>query len=330
MKAFVNPFVKDGCMLPIASINRHPVQNQTAHDVFNPALFLHQIRQEAKFLQLQEGISDDDLWTVFDQALTSPNPMIRETAKTIAESFAKPLVDVIKALVQPTPSIRRKRPEWQNEHWTYWQHVKRIVFVGGFLSQPMADVFQAWFDQHLTGVRCTFEPQSEGKALAGLRTQSPGYEALLFDAGQTRIKRGRLKADGTMERYASVAARFLSDPSDPDRGAKTLHDYLMHVISETIDDSGFTGNTILLALSNYVHHQALNPSSSGYGMLSRKGTKYGDLLASDLSLMMRRKLNVRLFHDTTATALCYKGKHVDVVISLGTAFGIAFVEAIHP
>ena len=53
---------------------------------------------------------------------------------------------------------------------------------------------------------------------------------------------------------------------------------------------------------------------------------YADLLSKELSLLAGRKIVAILHHDTSAMAYNFKKEPHSAVISLGTAFGVAFID----
>ncbi|MBN2604701.1 MAG: hypothetical protein JXR62_02610, partial [Bacilli bacterium] len=88
----------------------------------------------------------------------------------------------------------------------------------------------------------------------------------------------------------------------------------------------FKGKTILISIANYVNNGMIYSARGGYGKLAYLNDHYQRHLEHRLSSMIGHSVTVQLFHDTSAMALNFKDEKCTAVISLGTAFGVAFPE----
>jgi len=94
----------------------------------------------------------------------------------------------------------------------------------------------------------------------------------------------------------------------------------------TFRQVAFTGEKIYMSIANYVYHGKIYSSRGGYGKLSYIASNYEEYLSKKLSEIAEKDIKLSLFHDTSAMALMFKNEKNTAVISLGTAFGIAFPE----
>jgi hypothetical protein len=93
-----------------------------------------------------------------------------------------------------------------------------------------------------------------------------------------------------------------------------------------VKETGFKGSVIKMGIANYVNNGAIYPARGGYAKLAYLSDNYQNKISKDISTILGRKIEVILYHDTSAMALNFKDKENSAVISLGTAFGVAFVD----
>ena len=190
----MNPFKKDGQMLPIASINSVYVDDVLASDLFRPELIVNEIKKDRDFLGFSSDISNDNLLVEFNCALNNKSSDIREKAQEIAVHFGKKLASVLITLKNPSLKSVANRPSWTNEHWAFWKEVKEIYFVGGLTSPILTTIFynqiiKKFKEQKITDLDISFVDGSVDLGTKGLATLTIDGEYLLFDFGQTSIKR---------------------------------------------------------------------------------------------------------------------------------------------
>jgi hypothetical protein len=79
-----------------------------------------------------------------------------------------------------------------------------------------------------------------------------------------------------------------------------------------------------MSIANYINNGAIYASRGGYGKLAYISDHYESHLSNKVSKELGKSVTIKLYHDTSAMALMFKNKPNTAVISLGTAFGIAF------
>ena len=333
----MNPFVKNGYLSPIASINSVYVDDIQSIELFRPTLIVEEILKQRELFSIKETMNQKDVLKQFNQLLISEFELIRIEANKIAETFGERLAKVIITLLNPSELSVLNRVDWTQKHWDYWKTIREIYFVGGLTSPLLTNIFFKKIQEALklngiNDVHISFIEGSSHIGTEGLATLVDNGEYLLFDFGQTNIKRARiLKAHGKIvvdTKLESIDSDYLFykyySGEELIRIADDLHDYIMSVISKTVEDTDFNGEIIHMAIANYINNGSIYSSRGGYGKLALIDENYESFLSKELSDRFKRKIFVKLHHDTSAMALIFKGKPNTAVISLGTAFGVAF------
>jgi len=137
----MNPFVKDGYIIPLASINSVYVDNKLASDLFRIELLVNDIENNRDNLGFSSSILRDDIIKEFKKALVSELPSIKECAISIATEYGHNLSMVLKTLVKPSSSSIIKRSDWTNVHWDYWKTINQIFILGGLTSPLLTKIF---------------------------------------------------------------------------------------------------------------------------------------------------------------------------------------------
>ena len=91
-----------------------------------------------------------------------------------------------------------------------------------------------------------------------------------------------------------------------------------------MNEVAYNGDTIYMSIANYISKGVIYGARGGYGKLSLIAANYQEHLQYKLSKILQRDVTVYLFHDTSAMAFLFKDEPHTAVISLGTAFGVAF------
>ena len=81
-----------------------------------------------------------------------------------------------------------------------------------------------------------------------------------------------------------------------------------------------------MGIANYVFDGYIYKDRGGYGKLAYIKGNYEAHLSNEISVLLNREITIKLYHDTSAMALNFDNTERTAVISLGTAFGIAFPE----
>ncbi len=335
----MNPFKMKNQMLPIASINSIYVDDVLARDMFRPELIVQEIKKNRDYLGFSSDINDEYILYKFNGYLNNKDFDIRTKANEIAVSFGKKLANVIITLYNPSELSLKNHPIWTAKYWDYWKEVKKIYFVGGLTSPILTSIFYEQIKvesikQNISNLNVSFIEGSVDLGTKGLSTLVENGEYLLFDFGQTNIKRRHLiKSNKEIEIDCilyPIKSRFLDykgmNYEQLIESSLKLDDFILNTVMETISSVLYKGDYILIAIANYVYEGNIYSKRGGYAKLSYIKGNYEQHLSHRLSSLLSRKIDVKLYHDTSAMALNFKNIERTAVISLGTAFGIAFVE----
>lgn len=326
-------------MLPIASINSVFVDHDLAYDLFRPALILQEIIEKKDQLGITHIPENASLLTMFNSLLNSDTESIKTEAMAIAKKYGNRLAKVLSTLIKPSELSKINRLNWDDTHWLFWESIRHIYMVGGLTSPILTNIFyqqivHQFKQEDIQNVQVSFIEGSQNLGTSGMATLIQDGDYLLFDFGQTSIKRAHhLKRDSKtiIETYLEpVESKFLfyktSNKEEIIETAKQLDDYIIQVILETINEVDFQGENIYLSIANYVSKGVLYAARGGYGKLAYLADNYQSHLQVKLHNALYRKVDIRMFHDTSAMALLFKDEPNTAVISLGTAFGVAFPE----
>jgi len=335
----MNPFKQDGQMLPIASVNSVFVEDVLASDLFRPALIVNEIEKNRDFLGFSSDINRNLLLSEFNCALNSKNDKIKDKAYEIAISFGNKLAKVLMTMRNPSLISKQNRPSWNDSHWAYWEGVKNIYFVGGLTSPILTTIFynqiiEEFKHNNITDLHVSFIDASVDLGTKGLTTLTNNGEYLIFDFGQTNIKKRHLVKYYNEIAIDTVLPSIKSDylfykqknEDELKKLAYKLDSFIINTIIDTANIVNYKGNTILIGIANYVYNGFIYLDRGGYGKLALIKGNYEEHLSNKLSVLFKKEISIRLYHDTSAMALNFKNVKRSAVISLGTAFGIAFPE----
>jgi len=335
----MNPFKENGQILPIASINSVYVEDYLAIDIFRPQLLIESIIDKRDVLMISKDVGDDQILFVFNDCLTNENRQVSAVAVDIAKEYGKRLASVIVTLKNPSILSKKNRPEWQTAHWDFWRKVEKLYLVGGLTSPILTSIFyqeinNALIEERIANFSVAFIEGSSDLGTKGLTTLVDDGEFLLFDFGQTNIKRRHLIKQNNEIVIDMVLGSIKSDylfyknksVQEINEIARELDRYIQEIILTTMKEVNFIGKTILISIANYVNNGMIYSARGGYGKLAYLTGNYQNHLEKSLSKVMNNQFSVKLFHDTSAMALNFKNEKCTAVISLGTAFGVAFPE----
>lgn len=335
----MNPFKQNGHILPVASLNSVYVDDTLADQLFRPSLIVAEIVKYKDELGLSNITDNQRISYMFNDLLNSDLDSIRKKATEIAELFGKRLAKFLATLYKPSELSKKNRKNWTEEHWNFWQTIDNIYLVGGLTSPILTQIFynevETYFnDCGIKDKHVTFIEGSANLGTHGLASIIEDGDYLLFDFGQTNIKRGRhLKKDNKVvidTILPSIPSDFLFYKTKNIEEVKSiafkLHGFIVDTIVKTAKQVAFKGNDIYMSIANYIYLGKIYSARGGYGKLAYVSDHYESYLKGELSKRLGRKINIKLFHDTSAMALMFKEEKNTAVISLGTAFGIAFPE----
>lgn len=333
----MNPFKKDGQILPIASINSIYAGDILARDLFRSELLINEIQKNRDFLGFSSELSNANLLLSFDKALNSKSKSIKDKAYEIAMTYSNKLAEVIITLKSPSPISIENNTLWTKEHWDFWKNIERIYFVGGLTTTFLTNIFfsrinEKLKDKNINDLKIVFIQNSINLGTAGLSTLVESGEFLIFDFGQTNIKRrhifkrnNKIVTDRVLDtlesEYLYHNYKSLIELQD---SARELDNYIVKIIIDTINDANFKSDLILMGIANYIFNGEIYLARGGYGKLAYISHNYEQYLSKQISWLIKKTITVKLFHDTSAMALTFNNDLRTAVISLGTAFGIAF------
>ncbi len=335
----MNPFKRDNQMMPIASLNSVYIDNVLASDLFRPALILKDLVKFKEELGLGSMLNDNKLLYQFNNLLKSDLDSVKTKATKIAVEYGNRLGKMLLTLYKPSTLSKTNRANWTSEHWDYWRNIKSIYLVGGLTSPILTKIFydrvtSIFEENDIQDLCITFIEGSSNLGTRGMSQLIENGDYLLFDFGQTNIKRARhLKVEEKIvidTVLPMVESKFLFYKKKSEKEiieiAHKLDDYIIKTILDTYKQVAFNGVNIYLSIANYVFDGKIYSARGGYGKLAYVADNYESHLSNRLSKILNKEMYVKLFHDTSAMALMYSNEQNVAVISLGTAFGIAFTE----
>ncbi len=308
-----NPFKDGEYLLPITSVNSLVVHGVTASKLFSPRLIIYDV---LSYLD-DEFRNSSEVLRLFDERIFTDERFLG-----VARKYAIHLRDILNVLLNPSEEDKAVNIKWQEKHFAYWQNLHKIYVVGGLVLPNFKKVMDDVLKDLLKPVELVLI--STDYATLGLSTLVKGEEALVFDFGQTSIK-SRLV--GINERVLEKEeAKYLYDDFDLATASMKLDLYMKDIIFKKIEETSFSGNKLYLALSNYVNLGYIRKSQYGYGRLGFFNNNYEENLRDYFSKKLKRKMDLRLFHDTTAMSYNFSNEPMVGIISLGTAFGVGFTS----
>lgn len=335
----MNPFKKNNEIIPIASINSAYIDSVLASDLFRPSILIKEIRSKANILVIDETLEDNEILLAFNDKLNSDDVNIKRFANELAVTFGNKLARVLVTLKNPSDLSKQNRKNWDNIHWDYWKNINKIFLVGGLTSPILTNIFydqinSLLLENDIIDLKVSFIEGSSELGTKGLSNLVDNGEFLLFDFGQTYIKRRyhiKENKDNVIDSILpSVKSKFLFykriNDDEVRNLAYRLDIFIIEVILNTINEVNFKGDNIIIGIANYISKGKIYSARGGYGKLAYVDDNYQSYLSNALSNKLGRKIEVLLFHDTSAMALNFKNEKNSAVISLGTAFGVGFPE----
>ena len=335
----MNPFKINNEIIPKASINSVYIDDILASNLFRPVILIEEIKQNFDNLGISNTIEDKLIFQVFNERLNSEDKQIYKLANHIAISFGDRLAKVILTLKKPSKLSIKNRLNWGSEHWDYWKNIEVIYLVGGLTSPILTNIFYQRINRllkenEIDDFKVSFIDGSSELGTKGLSNIVKNGEYLLFDFGQTFIKRRHhIKEDNYTiidTILPAVKSRYLFYKEIQTEGIKQLayrlDTYIISIVLDTVNTVNFKGDNFIIGIANYISKGKIYSARGGYGKLAYVDDNYQSYLSSVLSKKLGRKIEVLLYHDTSAMALNFKNEQNCAVISLGTAFGVGFPE----
>lgn len=314
-------------------------------ELFSPEAIVAEMRHVSRYYGLDfSDIPDAVLPKRLDKALMCEEVRCRRMAERVVQRFGNRLGLLLLTLKTGLPENRNARPDWDDACWECWKNLDTVILTGGLASSRLGRRFkeqvQSVFDY--AGIKPYNIMLFENGAYLGVmglgqRMMEDNSASLVLDLGQTYFKRAVLKKSGGIisgiNTFDSLPSRYMQirfdDEGDKLAFAYDLHNYIINIIASTYKEASEStklSDRILISIANYTHAGMLNPERGGYAKLSLLGENYADLLEEQLSGELRRRIEVRLVHDATATALYFSDIPNAVSITLGTGFGVGFPD----
>lgn len=265
-----------------------------------------------------------------------------ETAELIARTYGSRLGTFLAMLKGGAPANRAARPEWSAAHWAFWRQVTQVVLGGGLLAGRLGPLAIAAAQARLaavgvTDLALTHSPYGAALPLVGLARLAPPDTAqmLLFDFGQTRIKRGLARyVDGRLvglERWAP-APTACSEVGGPAPSLAVVEERwremraLIASAWAELPALQQRDTPVGLCLSCYLNggHPAPEERTGCYGSLQLLTDHLASFIQHEVAASLPDAPPVAVLHDGAAAATAHAGLTHTVVLTLGTAIGNGF------
>ncbi|MGM0369868.1 MAG: hypothetical protein ACQEP9_05590 [Bacillota bacterium] len=355
MTTINNPFLKDGKLAKNTSINRlkiidipgididDEVKGKVGLELMSNDKLIEYIKKEAKRLELDvDEMARTELPIYLNQCFDSKNLGVRLTAENIAKRLGRNLGYILLVLKRGDKINQAAREDWNQEHWNYWQQIENIIFTGGLCNGDLGNRLKYYIEEvfaeaNTENYKITIADEPSLVSIIGAARHVPRKysSALVFDFGQTLIKRGLANYQGAelkeIDQFSSlkanhVGAREFATEAQEKREAEKLKDQIISVIKKTweqVESKGFEPcPTISISIANNLVNGKF--FGGGYGKLRLLADDFQELVATELSDLIGEKIEVSFIHDGTAAADAFAEVTDSVMLTLGTAIGVGF------
>lgn len=298
------------------------------------------IRNQAHLLRLDPNSAD--LLRDLNRCFREPDPAVRAAAHTVADEVGARLGYLLLMLVRGDIVNRAARPAyslWSDAHWDHWRQMRRVWIGGGQMAGALGPHAVAAAQRILvangSALRVALAHNPQQLALLGVALGSPNTarRALLFDFGQTQVKRGvATLVNGQVVRVETLPP--VPSPCGSLRGntdreaAQQRFDGVIGRIGHAAAEVGAV-DAVNVALATYLHDGHPRPhTDTCFGSLARVTRRLEDDLADAVAERLGYPVSLALRHDGAAAALAYAGTPDAAVITLGTAIGVGFVPPV--
>jgi hypothetical protein len=218
-------------------------QNKSGFYLLSAASLLAQIRRKTAVLQLNPHTPD--LIHQFDACFVSADERVRETAVAIAKEYGHKLALHQLVLKRGDAINRVVRSAWQTVHWRYWAQIQEVWLGGGLMAGHVGAIAaaeaQTFIREHgFPEYSLTVSDFAAHLPLVGAARTAPSaaQAMLVFDFGQTSIKRGIAQYDGQrLQKLETLPSLPSACPalgfSRDELLAIQTRDRILRVVSET-------------------------------------------------------------------------------------------------
>ncbi len=314
-------------------------------DLFSPGAIVAEMRRISRYYGVDYShLPDFALPKELDKALRSEDVRYRQLGERVAQKFGNRLGLLLLTLKTGLPENRAARADWDDDCWEFWRQLRTVILLGGLassrLGRRLKEQVKAVFD-HADVKSYNIKLFDNGAYLGvmglGQRMMDDDTASLVLDLGQTFFKRAVLKKSGgvitSVNTFDSLPSRYMQisfeDEGERLAAAYDLHNYIVNIVSSTYKEASLSdelSDTILISIANYTHSGILNPVRGGYAKLSVLSENYAAMLSEQLSGELRKRVEAKLVHDATATALYFTDEPDSVCVTLGTGFGVGFPD----
>lgn len=352
-----NPFIEDNHLCTNASLNKlfiekmpickvkQNLEGKTALEIFSTKLFIKEIKEHSKELKLNlNKVEEKMLPQYLNELLDSSDISVRKCAGSIVKMFGERLGIILLVLKIGDRANREKRKDWDDTHWDYFRQLKNVILVGGLSSSKIGERLKKYIKDVFAGAgepcyNIILIKDSSNIGIKGCSRYIKDVDKekiyLLFDCGQTFIKRSILSLDSKENKKFVQLSKVSSshvgwnskNETEEKEEAIKLSDYLEDVIINTIKESKCIekelASQIVISIANYVKNGEI-ANRGGYGKLRLLDNNYETYLENKIYEKIKRRFKITLVHDGTAISSAFVSYDDAVCISLGTAFGVGF------
>jgi hypothetical protein len=315
----VNPFIIDGYLDFRSSVNRHFINGQKAYEYFNPQI----IREE--ILNINSILNFDLNKNILEQAndlLSNEYHPNYNQVYEIINKYSIRLAKILAIFHKPSQAQIDERNDWTNAEWEYMRSLKKVYIAGGLVSRNFADIFEKSIKEYflVNKISMAVEMVKDSSNLAiNSLSKVCKRDSLIFDFGQTNVKCG-LFINSELRILPSISVEISKGKNLSEYGAN-CNEFISSVLNNSIKKYPEIKD-IKIAISNYVRRGKIDPAPWHYGCLYYFKEDYQKYLSNILDK------NIKLYHDTSAMRYYFKREEKAIVLSLGTAFGITFLDTI--
>ena len=325
--------------LPLRGVD-DGIEGLTFKDIFSTPAIVSEIRAVSRRYGIDmSATSDNDLPKILSEGLDSSDARLRQLAERVTKKFGNRLGLILLTLKTGLPANRAARDDWDDDCWRFWGELETVILTGGLASSMLGRRFKQYIHEifDMAGVkpyRVMLFENGRYLGIMGLaqKLMEDNTSALALDMGHTGIKRALVrKGAGEIAGFTpmeSLPTLYMQSRFDNEQDklnmAIELHRRMVNIIASSYKELSACetlSDTVLISIANYVRGCELNDFRGGYAKLN-----YAQVLEEDLSGELRKKVCVRLVHDSTAAALYFEDVENCACITLGTGFGVGFPD----
>ena len=239
---------------------------------------------------------------------------------------------VLTTLLDGSEVDRAARAEWNDDRWSYWGGVRRIVIGGGLAASAIgAAALRVTAAQLSDRVSVEISPFGTAASLVGAaRCLVPGDgQLILADFGGTTTKRGMAQVSGgLLERVAELAPIPAVLPDNPSELAETMAAAIVST-ADTFAAGRRLNSPTAVSVSIAAYLVGSRPQApSTFRRLTECSDNIAEYLAELVSNRLQHPVTLVISHDGTAAAASVDAKPNvrTAVLTWGTALGVGYPQ----